>query len=448
MLKCGFYEKEITPPLGCDMPGYPLHKIAESVRDRLYAKAISLNLGDETVIMIVVDICSINDNMYNAVITRVSKYTGVDEKNIMISATHTHFGPPRNGGIGEFETEDKEYSNVMERLVADTAVLAWQNMVPVTAKHNRSIEEGLGFNRNYIMKDGSIRTNPGWQNPDVLKAFGPTDPEFTTIFFYNEEEKPIGAIMNFACHHDSVSQTWGMQYSSDYSGVIAANMKKEFGSDFVNVFMSGACGNINHIDIFREKQQYDHPRYLDIGAQLSKAAIEQFKTAMPMNTDVLASEKDILPICKRDEYPQELIDEAYKLYEEIPIEQVKNIDNFNTDTKIYKRSKALAYINISKIPDPVPLFVQTIRIGDCMIFALIGEPYTEYGLELKKESPAKVNIVATICNGSPVGYIPVAEAYNTTIYEAQSSSAFLEADGGNKIVEHSLKQAEKLMNIK
>ncbi len=442
MLKCGFYEKEITPPLGGGMPGYFTKRIADDVRDRLYVKALSLAIEEKTAIIIVLDALYSNQTIYDTVVERVEKYTGISRDNILISGTHTHMGPALPGVINEKVQEDKAYSDVLMRLIADTAFLAWKNMKPATVKYASSDVEGLAFNRNYIMKDGSIRTNPGWKNPDVVKPFGPDDPEFTTLFFFDENENPIGSIINFACHHDSIGQAWGNKYSADYSGVVAHEMKKKFGMDFVTMYLTGACGNINHLDIYRENAAYEHPRYLDIGNALAEAMMKHYENAQPLNVDCIDAEKDIIPIEKRY-YSQETIDEAEELFRTMPFD-LTNLDMSHPEQPVYKRIKAEDLINISKVPNPVPVCVQTIRLGECMIFALFGEVYTEFGLELKEKSPAKVNLIATCANGGRPCYVPIAEAHDTAIYEAQLSSAYLEPNAGNKMVAKALEQAEKL----
>lgn len=45
MLKCAFYETEITPPLGCTIPGYFNTRYGSDVKDRLYAKAVVMDDG-------------------------------------------------------------------------------------------------------------------------------------------------------------------------------------------------------------------------------------------------------------------------------------------------------------------------------------------------------------------------------------------------------------------
>ena len=46
-MRCAFYEKEVTPPLGGDIPGYYVHRLTEDVVDRLMTRAavFAANLG-------------------------------------------------------------------------------------------------------------------------------------------------------------------------------------------------------------------------------------------------------------------------------------------------------------------------------------------------------------------------------------------------------------------
>ncbi len=443
MLYAGFYEKEITPPLGVNMPGYFGIRRSEGVRDRLYAKSVAFGMeGADDVIIIVVDAVSTTDEMFEKVADRVVELTGVKKNNVMLSATHTHMGPDIPGRKGEFHTDDNEYFDVMLRLIADTGVLAWQRKAPVTVKHNSSVEKGLGFNRNYWMKDGSIRTNPGYLNPNIDRPFGPVDDQFTTLFFFNEENKPVGVISNFACHHDSIGGAWGKLFSSDFSGIVAKNLKKEFGNEFVSVYVSGCCGNVNHIDVTTDGKR-EYPRYIDIGNALTKAALEQFKTAEPLKVDTLKCEKNLIDI-KRREIPKEEVEEAQYLYDTMPIEGLSyNINK--PESKEYKRARATSIINISKLPDPLPTSVQAVRLGDAMIFGLPGEVYSEYGIAIKEGSPVKVNLISTLSNGTAVCYIPVPEAHGTTIYEAQKTSAYLVPEAGQMLVDEALRQAKELI---
>ena len=47
MLKCAFYEKEITPPLECEMPGYFNPRPAEDVKDRAAMKFLDWYIDEQ-----------------------------------------------------------------------------------------------------------------------------------------------------------------------------------------------------------------------------------------------------------------------------------------------------------------------------------------------------------------------------------------------------------------
>ncbi len=440
MLKVGFYEKEITPPLGADMPGGFSHHYAKKVAERLYAKAAALNLGDKTVIIISLDMLKTIPETYENIHKRITEYTGIPEECIMVGATHTHTGPSLHVESNEHGTYDAAYCNVMERLAADAAILAYQRMVPATVRFNHSREEGLTFNRNYVMKDGNVRTNPGYDNPDVVRPFGPADEDFATLFFYNEAGEPIGAMANFACHNCS-TQTPGV-LSSDYAGVLSNGLKKELGDDFVTLFLTGACGNLNHINLNLDPAIRRDPRHRVIGARLAEAAIRHMKDNVEVKVDTLDSRKDYVPMGKQY-FSEEEVEEYRELKRTIPLEGLR-VDISKTESREYKRGRAERVIYIAELPEKVPLCVQTVRLGDIMIYALPNEIYTEYGLELKEKSPSKITLVSTLSNGSYC-YVPVPEARGKTIYEASKTSAFFEDNAGSILVEKALEQAKDIM---
>ncbi len=450
MLKAGFYEKEITPPLGYPMPGYFGVRLATGVRDRLYAKAMALQLDGNTVITIALDGISTSDALCDPVLERIEKIIGVKRENVLIAATHTHTGHPRvvnsemKTNANDSTGEDYEaYFHILRCLMADAAILAYQRMENATVKYASSIEKGLTFNRNYKMKDGSIRTNPGIGNPDIVEPFGKVDEEFSMLYFINEEGKVFGSLSSFACHHDSIGgQPDGWRYSSDFSGILAKNMKKEFGDDFVSVFFQGACGNLNHIDVNRKEKVLPHPRYLDIGNQLSEAAINNFKRAEDLKVEKVESAKKYVDI-NRMTITDEEIEEAKHLIATVPKGGV--VDIGKPDSIEYKRANAETLLKKAELPLVMPVCVQAIRIGECMLFAFLGEPYTEYGISVKEKSPAKVNMVATLANGGRSCYLATKDAFGSQIYEAQLGSRVYEEAAGEKIVDFAITLANELM---
>ena len=55
MIEAGFYEREITPPLGSGLPGYFNIRRADDVKDRLFARAVILKNETESLAVVSVD---------------------------------------------------------------------------------------------------------------------------------------------------------------------------------------------------------------------------------------------------------------------------------------------------------------------------------------------------------------------------------------------------------
>jgi len=443
MLKVGFYEKDITPPLGDDIPGYSGPRNSTAIHDPVYAKAISLSTGDavhECIIMITVDLIYVPPYVYDVVMDKVERFTGVPQKNIMIAATHSHTSGPIYDD-GGFRIPDEPWMKITAQSTADAAITAFQRMKPGSARYASAVVEGLAYCRDFVMKDGSIRTNPAWQDPNIVRPAGKTDPEFPVAFFFDDEDKPIGAVCNYSCHHDSKS---GTEISADYSGVLAAGMKDEFGRDFVNILFQGPSGNINHCNPFREKKEYDEPNYQRIGKALIREELRLFKEAQPLEIEAVFSEKRMIPIERRD-VPDELVDEYRWVLENAPVDWYQM--NINApENQMFKLTHARAVIKLSQSHKYHPGFIQVAVLGDLAIYALPGEQYAEYGLYIKEKSPAKYNMVSGTAHKGVRGYIPTPELYGSTSYAVQFGSTDVVPEAGQIMADAVLKLAEEIKN--
>jgi hypothetical protein len=87
-----------------------------------------------------------------------------------------------------------------------------------------------------------------------------------------------------------------------------------------------------------------------------------------------------------------------------------------------------------------------VTVGEALAFVGIpGEPFTGYGISMKKRSPFAMTVSACLVNGN-FGYLPTDEAFKETGYETQGS---LFVEGLEKaIVEGHLEQLERLFKNK
>jgi len=441
MLKCGFYEKEVTPPLGCNIPGYYSVREADGVKDKLYAKAMAVSNGKDTVIIMCVDSLSVDKRITDGIIERASEYTGVPTENMNVSATHTHTGPPRDYGANSKHKPDKEYEDYLIRIGGDCMTLAFQSMEDVKLKFGRGHIEGIAFNRVYIMNDGRMQTAPEVGDKDVVRPHGPIDPELTVLYAETMDGRPIGALINYACHPDVVK---GTKYSGDWPSILSYGMKDEFGRDFVSLFVNGTCGNINHVDVIGTTEYPPSEHYIKMGNIVAKEAIKAIKSSEEINGEEIAAKKEEIKIEARA-WDMERIEWAKEIVATIkPIEGITLALGTNKEQEDLHVAKSfLSAYESTKGIDFYTRMVGAMRIGDVYFYSMPSEMFVQFGLYVKEHSPSDKNFVAELSHGYR-GYVPMKDMMYPSVYESKITSFPLKPGAGEKIAETAAKLGNEL----
>lgn len=441
-LMVGFYESDITPPLGCSIPGYFNQRLGSDVKDRLYAKALVVQNESGIAAILAVDSCGVTRESCDAICAKITEYTGIPSDRVMISSTHTHTGGPTQikDEILIFETHnprDDIYLEMVRQLAADAVILAYQRMREATAAFGSGEVKGISFVRNYVMKNGTVKTNPGRLNPDIVKPYSDIDPALPVLCFF-DGDKPLGALWCFACHQDCVD---GTEYSGDYSSIVAKELKKQYGEDFVSVYVPGTCGNINHFDVSRAGDAPDH--YAMMGRTIAKEAVSVISKAERCNLDTIAVEKKEIVMKKRMPTAEERA-KAEHIVETVKMEEGVKLDASSPGEQfeLAMSKRIMTYLQIKEKEYSVT--VQVVRLGDCAVYAFPFEMFCQFGEMVKKNSPTDKNIFGTLCNGH-TSYIPVKELFMPTVYESRlGTSSFLEPEAGYEIADSLTEIAKKL----
>ena len=441
MFEFGFYEKEITPPLGCGIPGYFNIRRGCDVLDRLYARAVVVKEADEKIAIISVDGLQPEKNICKAITDRIAKYTGIPRNNVMIGFTHSHTAIPfRFEGPVFMDDETvadsiKGYLDVFARLVADCVTLAdirLEKAVPYFAKGEVN---GISFCRDYFMKNGTPQTNPPRTSPDIIGPVTESDKELPVLIVKDENEKPMGAIIGFACHADCVS---GEKLTGDYVSVLSKELKKAYGEDFVTVFLLGCCGDVNHFDVSKASDSDDH--YVKMGKKLAGEAVKTAAFAEELKEKGLKASLEYIHI-SRLAVDEEKIADAKDAIATIKEEKGIKIAADGTDPDQYRLAMAkrlMGFLNTT--PESFDVPVQCLQIGEFTIYGFNSEIYTEFGKIVKKGDGTGINLVATLCNEA-FGYVPTRDMFYDTIYESRPGSARLDKEAGYIM-------AEKLISMK
>ncbi|MBK5291767.1 MAG: neutral/alkaline non-lysosomal ceramidase N-terminal domain-containing protein, partial [Acidobacteriia bacterium] len=270
-LRVGRAAIKITPPAGIPMAGYYSIRLAEGTHDDLFAKALVLESGETRVALVACDLVNLDDALVASAREAVREATGITPARVMISATHSHTGPLLSRRFlatapAAPRKLAEQYRAALPQRIAEAVRMAAQSLTPARAWTATGREESLSFYRRFLMKDGTVRFNPGKMNPDIVQPMGSIDPDVALAYFDAPDARPLSAYVNFALHLDTVG---GTQFSADYAYSVSRLLAKLKGPDMLTLFTIGAAGNINHIDVSHKHPQKGHLEAQRIGTVLA-----------------------------------------------------------------------------------------------------------------------------------------------------------------------------------
>src|SRR5262249_55696104 len=161
-LRVGAAAVVITPPEGTPLAGYYSERGSKKVLDDIYAKAIVLEVGETKAALVVCDLISLPRHVVTEARRQIEATTKIPGAHVMLSATHTHTGPvlTRESALDELvgATSDlgRRYTEKLPELIAKSVAEADKKLAPARASVARGKEEGLSFNRRFLMKDAPV----------------------------------------------------------------------------------------------------------------------------------------------------------------------------------------------------------------------------------------------------------------------------------------------------
>jgi len=280
------------------------------------------------------------------------------------------------------------------------------------------------------MTDGTVGWNPGKKNPKIVQPAGPTDPSVPVVFIETDEKqpKPLAAYVNFAMHLDTVG---GLYYSADYPATLSKALAAVKGDDFVTVFTTGCCGDINHINVESDKPQKGHGEAARIGTRLAAEVLRTFETLKPAADGPIRVSSEIVEFALPAVTGEDAL-AAKKVLADLE-------GKAKPAPKFLDQVQAFKVLDVSgRLGKPLQVEVQVISLGDDLAWvSLPGEIFVELGLQIKRGSPFKQTMIAELANGS-IGYVPTRVAYAQGNYEVVSARC---AEGsGEKLVDSAIKQ--------
>jgi hypothetical protein len=281
------------------------------------------------------------------------------------------------------------------------------------------------------MKDGTVRFNPGRRNPDIVRAAGPIDPAVSVFLLTDTaSNKPLASITNFAMHLDTIG---GTEYAADYPYYVERQLRQKLGPEFVSLFATGTCGDINHIDVNGDNPLKGHAEAERIGTTLGQTVVATLPKLVPIAQPSLAVRQKLIEV-PAQQFSAAEVAKAKERMAKIGGRELTFLEQVETN-KIVDVSQRYA-------DGKVPLEVVAIRLSsDVAIVTLPGEVFVELGLAIKQASPFRTTLVVELTNDAPA-YIPTKKAFAEGSYEIVNSR--VASGGGEKLAELAISLLKEL----
>ncbi len=419
----GFGRVNVTPAMGIEIDGYFNIRIADGVLDELEANAVAFEYNGKRTVMISVDHLGLRRTLLDSYKKKISEKTGLKYDEIFICATHTHQGPKVD--FPEPDEMTKAYIAFLGDRLADVAVFALSDLKPAKMGYGIGQAPNIAFVRRFRMKDGSIKTNPGVNNPDIVEPIGDVDERVNVLRIDREGGETI-VIVNFGDHPDVVG---GTKISADWPGLLRKNLEKSIDNTRCLLF-NGAQGDVNHVNVhpaggylnglFMDfddvARGYDHANYM--ARVILGGVLQTYDKVKYVDVDSISAKVKDVAIASNKAKPEDM-PEAHR---------INDLHNAGRDSELPYSGMMLTtvvaeagrMVRLENAPDSFDLPISGVKLGPVIFVGIPGEPFTGIGRGIKDTEGFELIMPVCLANGSE-GYFPMMDSYVEGGYEARSS---------------------------
>jgi hypothetical protein len=440
-LLAGVARADITPPLGIAHAGWgaQTHQRAAGVDLPLWATALALSDGAETVVIVDLDLIYLWDTEAPGALRAAAALTGLPASHIRLAYTHTHSGPINGATWSSWVKEGAEmvpaYDAMLEHQIAGVARQALATMRPARVAAGAG-EARINVNRRFQRpEDGATICGRNWG--------GPVDHQVQVLRIDARDGAPIAAVVNYACHPITVGPDCDL-VTPDYPGVMKRVVEQATGATCL--FLQGATGDIGPIqgcarggqaeyrrlgsilgheasrvwwELEPRRRQERYAGTLESGSPLAIYADEPLPD---LDTTLRVGTREVRLPLKPFAPSAELATATAAHVERLDRLRAAggDLEAIRAETMLAKRAAMradLARRNEGQSHRTVTL--QTFAIGDQIALPVVpGEPFCQIGLQVKERSPFPHTLFAGYANLG-WAYIPTADAYPLGGYEVE-----------------------------
>ncbi len=232
--------------------GTILNRVAEGTSDDLYANALILKQGSETVVFIEMDVVGLTIAVANALFEKLEPL-GFRRDRIILASTHTHAGPDTMGLWGPRISKSgicPDYIDFLVQTAANLAVETRDKLKPVSFKAGEAPINDPGSDHPALQQD--------FRYPPVLNN------RLMAGEFTGEDGKAVATLALWHAHPETMINS--RKFSADFPAYIREKLRDARGGS--SIYFSGTLGGLMvPLDVKIPVRDESGEPVLDNGAQ-------------------------------------------------------------------------------------------------------------------------------------------------------------------------------------
>ena len=431
MLKIGIAEEIITPERGVGLAGYFNKRPNRGFYDNIKVRAVLFEKNEVVSGLVVLDLCGISQEVFTRALGLIAAEGLEFGENLIICANHTHTGP----GLSSAQPDEAVIPT--SKKIASAVKRAYANLAPGEIEFASIEKNPCGFVRRYWMKNGTVVTNPGKLNPDIVKPECDFDRKVNVIAF--KQEGRIAALaVNLAQHGDTIG---GDFVSADWMGRLERELQIAIGEDVMVMTPMNASGDINHFDVSTDRDQTCYAEAKRIGKEYSLVVLEALKALQPVEFDKLTVKNSTFRYMHRTVTPEQVA-EARRTLETVADTHTQGdltSEGLSGGDPTVLRHFAQRIVDCAEKSKPYRLCRTTaVEFGsELVLVSLPGEPFNGISRGIQEKSPFKHTVVVELAQ-STAPYTPMPECFERGGYETMPGVNSSAVDNAPRMIEAAL----------
>ena len=493
-VKIGWASRDISTTKPVNIPGQFHMRVSKGVMDPVTVNALVLDSGEDQAIFLSCDIVVLRNGLQDLVREKLAQCAPeIPAMKILMNATHTHNGPSLEKGKRPFDYGMEVASSDENReFVAEMCVQAvreaWEKRAPgsyaygygyAVVAHSRRVcyfddvskRPGAVVNSTHGVNGTAVMY--GNTNDDNFSHYEAGADHFINLLYtFDAAGKLSGAIINVPCPSQNSEHEWKL--TADYWHDVRQAIRAQYG----DIFLLPQCAAAGDLSprILHYKQAQDRRFRLKYGDFYAKNGVERAarkdiaeRIAAAFGEVLDWAQKDIrtaVPIRHKVSTVQlsrrMITDEEYQQAKEglaaaqaqAFVETDDPVQDLITNSCIISNRKRF-YTVLRSYEEQAhtkthPMELHVLRVGDIAFATNRFELYMDFQHRMQARSPFEQTFIVQLCaqptdNGG--GYLCTQRAEEGRGYSAIIYSTTVSPEGGQELVNETLRQLNELKNM-